>query len=135
MPYWKCFYHVIWATKHREPIIEPVYESVIFATIQRKAERFKSVLYAVNGVNDHIHIVASIPPSIAIATWVGEIKGASARAVNTSFELEALFRWQAGYGVLTFGEKHLQFVIDYVNQQKDHHSNQKTIDRMEHIDE
>lgn len=135
MPYWKCFYHVIWATKHREPIIEPAFESVIFATIRQKAERFKSVIYAVNGVGDHIHVVASIPPSIALATWVGEIKGSSARAVNTSFELESLFRWQAGYGILTFGEKYLQFVTDYVHHQKDHHSNLNIIKRMEQIEE
>lgn len=134
MPYWKCFYHIIWATKYREPLIEPAYESVIFATILQKAERFKSVIYAVNGVEDHIHIAVSIPPSVAVSTWVGEVKGASARAINTSFELESHFRWQAGYGALTFGERHLQFVVDYVNHQKEHHNNQKVLERLERIE-
>lgn len=121
MPFWKCFYHVVFATKHRASIIEPTFESVIYAAIRQKATRFNSTIYAVNGVEDHIHIATTIPTSVAVSTWVGEIKGTSARAINTAFELDFRFHWQASYGVLTFGEKRLPFVVDYINRQKERH--------------
>lgn len=135
MPFWKCYYHVVFATKHRAPIIEPTFEAVIFGEIRQKATRFGSTLYAVNGTEDHIHIATTIPPNVAVAKWIGEIKGASSRAVNTTFELDTKFQWQSGYGVLTFGELRLPFVVAYVNNQKSHHTTGKINNRLEQIED
>jgi putative transposase len=113
---------VIWATKNRQPIITTPIESVIFAAIRSKSEELHCPLLGVNGTTDHIHAVASVRPSIAIGDWVGQIKGASSRAVNLAFaNLESKFRWQEDYGVVTFGAKNLPTVLSYVENQKEHH--------------
>lgn len=135
MPFWKCFYHVVWATKNRAAIIEPTFEPVIYAAIRQKATRFNSTIYAVHSVEDLIHIATTIPTSIAVSTWIGDIKGTSARAINTTFELDVRFRWQAGYGVLTFGEKRLPFVVDYINRQKEHHRDDTVYPYLEKMDD
>jgi putative transposase len=122
MPFWKCYYHIIWATKHREPIIVPAYEQVIFAAIEQTTLELKCNILAVNCVEDHIHVAASIKPSISVAKYVGRIKGSASRAVNTSFEQETRFHWQEGYSVLSFGEKALPFVQGYIAKQKQHHA-------------
>ncbi len=122
MPYWKCYYHIVWATKYREPIITPAYEQIIFAAIQEKCAEFESPLLAVNAVSDHIHVAACIPPSIAVSKWVGSIKGSTARAVNISLELPTRFHWQGSYGVMSFGEKVLPQVKSYIANQKQHHA-------------
>jgi len=68
-----------------------MFEPVIYAAIRQKTARFNSTIYAVNGIEDHIHIAMSIPTSVAMLTWIGEIKGASARAIKTTFELDCRF--------------------------------------------
>ena len=131
MPYWKCFYHVVWATKYREPSILPAYEQVIFHAIRQQAEESGCTVLAVNGVADHVHVALEIPPGLAVATCIGRLKGAASRAVNTSFERETRFHWQTGYGVVSFGESALPKIIAYVNGQKEHHARQQLNDYLE----
>ncbi|MBZ0299467.1 MAG: IS200/IS605 family transposase [Anaerolineae bacterium] len=135
MPYWKCYYHLVWTTKYREPAILPPYEPVIFEAIKQKAQELKCAVLAVNGVDDHVHVAITIAPAVAVATCVGSLKGASSRAVNTNFERERRFHWQEGYGVLSFGEKALAAVIDYVERQKEHHARQALNRHLERVDD
>ena len=83
-----CFYHIVWATKYRQLCILPVYEPVIFAAIETKSKEMGCKLLAINAARDHIHSAVSIPPSIAVAKWVGNVKGAASHVINTSFEGE-----------------------------------------------
>ena len=135
MPYWKCFYHIVWATRYREPTILPVYEPVILAEIARKSAEYGCELLAANCASDHVHVAVSIRPSIAVADYVGNIKGASSRAINTSFERETRFHWQEGYSVLSFGERALPFVRKYIAEQKEHHANDTVNRHLERIDD
>ncbi|MCC6804912.1 MAG: IS200/IS605 family transposase [Anaerolineae bacterium] len=122
MPFWKCYYHIVWATKNREPLISPAVEVVISNAIRSKSHELRCPILAVNGIADHIHVAVSIRPTLAIGDWVGQVKGASSCEVNLTFpDLETRFRWQSEYGVLTLGAKNLPFVISYIENQKDHH--------------
>jgi putative transposase len=124
MPFWKCYYHVIWATQNREPIITRSIEAILFDAIQAKSAELRSAILAVNGVDDHVHVAVNIPPSVAVSAWVGGVKGASSFAMNSGAgENAARFRWQESYGVLTFGARNLDMVLDYIARQKDHHAN------------
>lgn len=125
MPFWKCYYHLVWATRHRQPTITPDRERVIVSTIRAVSSELGSTILAINGTDDHIHIAAAIPPVIAVAQWVRRCKGASSREVNQFITADDRFGWQAGYGVLTFGQKALPYVIAYVDDQKQHHANQQ----------
>jgi len=120
VPYWRAFYHLVWTTKHRAPLITPDVEALIFPSIAHRARELGAVVYALNGVEDHLHLVAAIPPRVAVAHFIGELKGRSSFIVGHKFDLP--FAWQAGYGVHTFGERHLGWVIHYVDCQKEHHA-------------
>jgi putative transposase len=73
-------------------------------------------ILAMNAAEDHVHVAASIPPKVAPAEWLRNIKGLSARQVNDAFpDLSARFRWQDSYGLLTF-------VTQYIENQKSHHA-------------
>ena len=119
MTYWRTFYHIVWATKYREPLITPEVETVLYPALMGKACEMGALVYALNGIADHIHIVAAIPPRLAVASLVGEAKGRSSHVVNHHLTID--FGWQTGYGVMTFGEKHLHWVVRYVRHQKEHH--------------
>ncbi len=123
MPFWRCFYHVVWTTKHRAPIISPEHEAVIFEVIRSKTAELGGEVLAVNGVADHVHVAVTIPPSLAVAVWVKRMKGGSARMVNLNMpDAGDHFSWQDGYGVLTFGAKQLDTVMGYIQRQKEHHA-------------
>jgi REP-associated tyrosine transposase len=122
MPFWKCYFHAVWATHKRETVILPALEAVIFEAIQSKSAEMECTILALNGTEDHVHVAVSIPPKIAPAEWLRNIKGLSARQVNDSFpDLTSRFRWQESYGLLTFGAKNLSFVTQYIENQKFHH--------------
>ncbi|MBI1257597.1 MAG: IS200/IS605 family transposase [Chloroflexi bacterium] len=136
MPFWKCYYHVIWGTKNRAAVITPSIEAILFHAIQAKSDELRCTILAVNGTPDHVHVAVGIRPSLAVGDWVGQIKGASSHAVNSTFDtLEPKFRWQEDYGVLTFGVRQSSFVVSYVENQKEHHRSGALYASLEQIDE
>jgi putative transposase len=124
MPYWRLFYHLVWATRGREPILVDEAEATTARVIRLVGDEVRAHVIAVGMVPDHIHVVASIPPSIAIAEVVKRMKGRSARLINHDRDEHAVdaFGWQPEYGVLSFGESALSRVVDYVNCQPERHA-------------
>lgn len=125
MPFQVCFYHVVWATRNREPSIAAEIERIVFMAIQNKSDQLHSPIHALNAVEDHVHVAVSISLSVSVANWVKQVKGVSAFEVNTTYpDLPSRFAWQKGYGILTFGAKQLPFVKQYIERQKEHHRSQ-----------
>jgi putative transposase len=62
MTYWRLYYHLIWGTKNRLPLIDPSFESDLFRVLTAKAGTLGANVHAIGGVENHIHIAASIPP-------------------------------------------------------------------------
>jgi putative transposase len=122
MPYWRLFYHIVWTTKNRLPLIEFDWEEKLYGYIWGKADALGCIPHAINGMPDHLHVVISIPPKLIIATIVGKLKGASSYHVNHAILGEKGFAWQNEYGVTSFSERNLPAVVAYVQKQKQHHT-------------
>jgi putative transposase len=135
MAFWKCFYHVVWTTKQRAPLITPPKEILIYRLIEEKSSELDGHVMAVNGTADHVHVALALHPKTAVANWVKRCKGATSYAVNQMFPNDEHFYWQGGYGVLSYGTKQIDFVVDYVKQQKEHHTNRTLNDFMERVDD
>ena len=121
------YYHLVWATFERHPLITPEREAVIRTTLYTKAKDLRAVLHAVGNVTDHVHVVPSIPPTLSVAACVKQLKGASSRAVNVQAGAVRVFRWQEGYGALSLGERSLGTVVEYVRNQPRHHRDDTTL--------
>jgi putative transposase len=89
--------------------------------IAAKVKELRGMLYAVNGMADHVHLVVTLPPSRSLATFVGQIKGSSSH-LGSRLEANPLFAWQSEYGVVSVSETHLSTVVRYVQQQQHHHT-------------
>ncbi len=126
MPYWQLFYHLVWSTKHREPLIAPAVESIIYELLRTKAIGLGATVFAINGMSDHLHVVAAIPPKIAVARFVGQMKGVTSTKFN-KMNLSHVLYWQDEYGAFSFDGKRLPNYIDYVQRQKEHHAAGSTI--------
>jgi putative transposase len=132
MPYWRLFYHFVWATKYREPLISQDFEQSLHNAIAAKVIDLGGIAHAVGGIADHIHLVASVPPKIALSTFIGQVKGNSSHFVNHEIRLAHKFAWQDEYGVVSFGERHLGWVVRYVHSQAQRHEQSTTVERLEH---
>jgi putative transposase len=132
MALWRLYYHFVWATKEREPLIMPEQETALYHYIIGKADSLNCIVHAINGTSDHVHLITSIPPTLAIADFIKTIKGSSAHYVNHHLSgTSKKFGWQAGYGVFSLGRKQLDQVTKYVQNQKTHHAQGKIISVLE----
>ncbi|MFN2516115.1 MAG: transposase [Pyrinomonadaceae bacterium] len=81
------------------------------------------------------HLAATIPPSLLISEWIGRLKGGSSFYINHEIANRKVLDWQKGYGVVSFGTKDLQWVIEYVKNQKEHHAQGTTNERCDDEDQ
>jgi putative transposase len=129
MAYWRLFYHFVWSTKLRRPLIVEAIEAPLHNVIAAKAKEVSGMVHAVGGVEDHVHLVVSVPPALSLADFISRVKGNSSHFVNHA--LNTPFAWQAEYGVLSFGGKQLDFVVKYVKNQRQHHRDNTLLPALE----
>ncbi|QLE54906.1 IS200/IS605 family transposase [Nostoc sp. TCL26-01] len=123
MTLWRLYYHLVWTTKNRQPLITSNKEQQLYNYILGKAQALNCQIHAIDGIEDHIHVVVTIPPSLAVSEFVKKIKGSSSHHLNHSSNASSdKFAWQEGYGVFSLGYKQLKDVVIYVQNQKIHHS-------------
>ena len=134
MPYWQLFYHLVWATKARAPLITNDVEAQVHHLLRQKAIDLDAVVFALNGMPDHVHVVAAIPPKISIAHFVGQIKAVSATKFNRASTTAQQLVWQSEYGAFSFDGKRLPNYVGYVEGQKAHHQMNTTIAILERFD-
>ena len=119
MAYWRLFYHFVWTTKTRAPLLTPELEPHVHRYLTSKGGELDALIFALDGVEDHLHVVAAVPPRVSPADFVKRLKGASSRFVTKGFSVP--FAWQEGYGVFSVSENDLERVVTYVKKQKEHH--------------
>ena len=138
MSFWRLYYHLVWATRNREPSITPDLEAKLYPYLLKKAGELEISVYALNGWFEHVHMIVSIPPKLAVADAVKNLKGASAHYINHTGGCDETLIWQRGYGALSVGERQKSIAIAYVQSQKEHHQQKTTnpwLERSVDIDE
>ena len=135
MPYWKLYYHFVWGTKNRLPLIDATLEPELYRAIAAKAQAMGGFVHAIGGIEEHAHLAVSISPKLAPAKFIGDVKGNSSHYVNHVVRTGVDFYWQDEYGVFSFGERDLPSVVRYIQNQKQHHAEATLIAAMERLDE
>ena len=128
-------YHWVCSTKVRRPFIRTDWRPRFHEYLAGTIRGLEGVPLKVGGVEDHAHLAVSIPPKIAPAKFIGDVKGNSSHFVNHVIKPDFEFYWQDEYGVLSFGEKNLPTVVRYIHNQKQHHAEGTLIAAMERIDD
>src|SRR5688500_9730196 len=74
--------HFVFSTKERRPMLTPVLQPKIFAYMAGVIENLEGKALLINGVPDHVHILARVSPKIAPAEFVKKLKSFSSGWVN-----------------------------------------------------
>jgi REP element-mobilizing transposase RayT len=77
---------------------------------------------------DHIHILVGFHTTQSIADLMRDIKANSSKWINENNFTKEKFEWQTGYGAFSYSKSHVQNVINYINNQKQHHTKQSFLD-------
>ncbi|XZN92084.1 MAG: IS200/IS605 family transposase [Microcoleus sp.] len=133
MAMWRLYYHLVWATKERQPLIHPQRETELYNYIIGKGDTLNCIVHAIGGTENHIHLIVSIPPRQSIAEFVKNIKGSSSHYLNQTLQNPNRFGWQEGYGVFSLGQTQLEQAVTYVINQKQHHLQNTVNSHLEQI--
>lgn len=119
--YVSLWYHLVWGTKHRRPFLDKRWRGELYRHIQQYCRYKRYHLDCINGVDDHIHLLISIKPSITIGDVVRNIKKSSYFWVQEHIPDQEDFGWQNGYGAFSVGHRHLPALRKYIHNQEKHH--------------
>jgi REP element-mobilizing transposase RayT len=119
--YTQVLYQIVFSTKKRDPVLEKENRPELFKYIWGILNKSKCHLYRINGVEDHLHIVTHLHPSVALADLVKNIKIASSGFIKDNKIFKHFGSWQDGYGAFTYSIKEKNRLIDYVKNQEEHH--------------
>ena len=116
----KVLIHLIFSTKHREPLISEAIGPRLHGYIAGILHNLGSPSLQTGGASDHLHILFALGRTISQAEIVEEIKKSSSKWMKTDADVPVFF-WQAGYGAFSIGESQANTVIAYIQNQAEHH--------------
>ncbi len=119
--YHQILYHLTFHTKKNEKVLSNYGNDELFRYIWGILKNKKCKLYRINGVENHLHIVFDLHPSVALATLVKDVKVSSSIWIKENGLYPQFIGWAEGYGAFTLSLKEKDRVIKYVMNQQEHH--------------
>ena len=119
--YRQHLYHIVFTTKHNLDTIKQDRVNELYAYITGIIKNKNSHLYRINGIENHVHILTDIHPSIASADFVRDIKASSSFWIKNTKLFPSFIGWEEGYGSFTCSYRDLNMLIEYIKNQQDHH--------------
>jgi putative transposase len=119
--YTQILYQLVFSTKKRELTLDAKNRNELYKYIWGILNNNKCHLYQIGGVEDHVHIVTHLHPSIALSDLIKDIKLASSVHIKKENLFPNFNGWQDGYGAFTYSIKEKERLIQYVQNQEEHH--------------
>ena len=120
--YKKIYVQIIFAVKNRDALLHKNWRDEVFRYIAGIINNRDHYSLAVNGSHDHIHIFFDYNCKELIPDLVREIKKSSNQFIVDKKFTKYKFEWQSGYGLFSHGYREKQTIIEYIKNQKEHHS-------------
>lgn len=119
--YTSLHYHFVFSTKRREAWITTEFEQRLWAYLGGNARENHLRPLCIGGVEDHVHMLFGLSPTLAASEAVKRIKGGSSGWVKANLPGGAGFCWQDGYGAFTVSKSLILEVEHYIHRQREHH--------------
>ncbi len=114
-------FHIIYSTKYRKPTIRRNWQDDLYGYIGGIVRDQKGTLLKIGGVEDHVHLLAKLSPTLAISDVLRRIKSNSSKWINERPDVIRKFEWQSGYAAFSVSESQLPSVVGYIGNQAEHH--------------
>ena len=119
--YTQILYHIVFATKGRRRVLDKPRRDDLFRYLWGVVKNHDSHLYRIGGVEDHVHILSSLHPAVALADFIKDLKVASSKWIKDERMFPEFEAWQEGYAALTHSLGEKERLIEYIKGQEEHH--------------
>ncbi len=126
----EVYLHLVWTTWDRRPFLTGEVKGTVYRCIRDGCNDLGATVISLNGVEDHVHLLARVPGTLSASTLAKKIKGGSSHRVHTMLGLEE-FRWQEGYTALSVSRWDVSNVQKYIEKQEEHHAMQAVKEALE----
>ena len=118
--YTNLLFHIVYSTKYRKPLIRPPWQDELYGYMGGIIRDEKGILLVAGGMADHVHLLAKLPPTIAVSDMLRLIKTNSSKWTNEREDVR-YFEWQAGYAAFSVSESQADRVKEYIRKQEERH--------------
>ncbi|HJU55995.1 MAG TPA: IS200/IS605 family transposase [Pyrinomonadaceae bacterium] len=119
--YVNCLMHCVFSTSQRQKLISHDLQRRLWLFIGGIARENNMKVLAIGGIEDHVHLLLSLPATTPIAKAIQVIKGGSSKWIHQQFPDHRHFAWQEGYGAFSVGISQIEATVHYIQTQKEHH--------------
>ena len=119
--YTQLLTHVVFSTKERVRLIAPEIRAELHAYLGGLTRELKGKAYSVNGTEDHVHMLVSLPPVVSISDPLRFLKSNSSGWIHEKWPHRGSFAWQLCYGAFSVSQSAVHEVVQYIHDQENHH--------------
>lgn len=116
--YTNLLYHIVYGTNDRKPLIDDNLRPRLYEYLGGTIRGMKGVCVEIGGVEDHIHILAKLHPTVSVSDFLEKLKANSSKWTKT---VKRGFGWQGGYAAFSVSESQVARVKRYIQNQREHH--------------
>jgi putative transposase len=120
--YRQIIYHIIFRTKNSKKSLVQSHIGELLAYITGIIKNKNCFTYRINGMEDHIHLLTDLHPSIALADYIRDIKTSSSIWLKQNGSFPDFDGWADGYAALTYAYRDRDMIINYIKNQQVHHN-------------
>lgn len=130
----QIYVHIVFSTKERHPFLrDRELREEMHCYLIGICGRQGSPSVAVGGVEDHVHLLCRLSPTLAVADLVRELKRDSSKWVKLRHADTHLFDWQNGYGAFSLSPAHVDPLMAFIADQERHHQTDSYQDELRRI--
>ncbi|MDX1685353.1 MAG: IS200/IS605 family transposase [Saprospiraceae bacterium] len=122
--YTQLLIHIVLVVRNRSALINLDWEENLYRYINVAMNDMDSKPLAVNGMPDHVHILALQNKNVGLSRIIQRIKINTTNWINKNRFTKGKFRWQQGYAAFSVSRSKLGVVRNYIINQKAHHKNE-----------
>jgi len=119
--YRQSLHHIVFCTKSRKNTLPEAHHHELYKYIYGIINNRKSVVYRINGIENHIHIFCDLHSSIGVGDFVKEIKTAANKWIKASGNFPKFESWAEGYCSISYNLRDKDMIVNYIKNQKVHH--------------
>ena len=131
--YSKFYSHIVFHTKNNDRLITEDIENELYSYLGGILRNYKSIPFQIGGTSDHIHILCTLPKTMALSDLTEEVKKSSSKWIKTKGDKYRHFYWQEGYGGFSVGWSQIETVKSYIMNQRIHHSRINFLDEYKNL--
>jgi putative transposase len=117
----QLYVQVVFAIENRESLIHKNNREELQKYISGIIENRNAKLLAIYCMPNHTHILIGLKPSVLLSDLIRDIKTGSSKLINEKIWIIGKFNWQEGFGAFSYSHSQIGHVINYINNQEEHH--------------